>query len=82
MMMDFIKNTKVLLFAGGVLAATVGSVVLKSEKTRKACVTVMAKGMKIKDDATVHFEKMREDAEDLCSEFADDSSCKCSCSNE
>jgi hypothetical protein len=79
-MINFIKNTKVLLFAGGALAATLGGVVLKSEKTRQACVTVMAKGMKIKEDAAVHFEKIREDAEDLCSELAEEDNCKCSCS--
>lgn len=64
--MDFWKNEKVLCFAGGVAAAIVGTKVLKWDKTRKACVKGLAKGMKIQQDAKEVFQNMKEEAEDIC----------------
>lgn len=50
---DIIKNEKLLCFAGGILAATYGVKVLKSEKTRKTAVNGLAKCMKLQKDAQV-----------------------------
>lgn len=63
---DCIKNEKFLCFAGGVLAATYGVKALKSDKTRKACVSGLAKCIKLRDDAQETFKNMREEAEDIC----------------
>lgn len=63
---DFLKNEKVLSFAGGVLAATYGVKMLKSEKTRKACVSGLAKCIKLQNDAQETFKNMKEEAEDIC----------------
>lgn len=63
---DIIKNEKLLCFAGGILAATYGVKVLKSEKTRKTAVKGLAKCMKLQKDAQVAFQNMKEEAEDIC----------------
>lgn len=64
--LDIVKNEKLLCFAGGVLAATYGVKALKSEKTRKACVSGLAKCIKLQNDAQETFKNMREEAEDIC----------------
>lgn len=63
---DFVKNEKFLSFAGGVLAATYGVKLLKSDKARKACVTCLAKCMKLQNEAQETFKNMKEEAEDIC----------------
>ena len=60
------KNDKLLCFLCGVAAATLGVKALKSEKTRKLCVSGLAQGMKLQRDAQAAFESMKEDAQDLC----------------
>lgn len=65
-LLDFVKSEKVLYFVGGVLAATYGVKTIKSEKTRKACVSGLAKCMKLQKDAQVTFQNMKEEAEDIC----------------
>lgn len=62
------KYTKTIAFVGGVLTATVGAKALKSERVRKATVNVMAKGMKLQQDAMSTLETMKEEAQDLCHE--------------
>ena len=62
------KNAKIVCFAAGAVAAIAGSKILKSDKTRQACVTGLAKGMKLKKDAEEAFKNMKEDAEDICRE--------------
>ncbi len=64
--LDCIKNEKLLCFVGGIAAATYGVKALKSEKTRKACVTGLAKCIKLQNDAREAFENMREEAQDIC----------------
>lgn len=61
-----LKNEKFLYFIGGVAAATFGVKALKSETTRKVCVSGLAKGMKLQKDAQAVFQTMKEDAQDLC----------------
>jgi uncharacterized protein YbjQ (UPF0145 family) len=63
---DIVKNEKVLCFVGGVLAATYGVKVLKSDKTRKACVSGIAKCMKLQKDAQEAIQNMKDEAEDIC----------------
>ena len=63
---DIIKNEKVLCFVGGALAATYGVKVLKSEKTRKACVSGLSKCMKLQKDAQAAFQDIKDEAEDIC----------------
>ncbi len=65
-LLDCIKNEKVLCFVGGVLAATYGVKAVKSEKTRKACVSGLAKCIKLQNDAQEAFKNMKEEAEDIC----------------
>lgn len=64
--LNCLKNEKFLYFVGGIAAATLGVKALKSETTRKACVTGLAKGMKVHQDAQAAFQTMKEDAQDLC----------------
>ncbi len=61
-----LKSEKFLYFVGGIAAATVGVKALKSDTVRKACVSGLAKGMKIQKDAQAAFQTMKEDAQDLC----------------
>lgn len=63
---DFLKNDKVLFFAGGLLTAAYGKKVLTSDKTRKACVTGLAKCMQLQNEAKESFKNMKEEAEDIC----------------
>lgn len=65
-MFECLKNEKLLCFAGGVFAAVYGARLLKSDKTRKACVSGLAKCMKLQKDAQVTFANMKEEAEDIC----------------
>ncbi len=65
-LLDCIKNEKVLCFVGGVLAATYGVKAVKSEKTRKVCVSGLAKCIKLQNDAQEAFKNMKEEAEDIC----------------
>ena len=50
-----LKSEKFLYFVGGIAAATVGVKALKSDTVRKACVSGLAKGMKIQKDAQAAF---------------------------
>ena len=58
---DFVKNEKVLAFVGGILTATYGVKVLKSDKARKTAVSGLAKCIKRET-----FKNMKEEAEDIC----------------
>lgn len=63
---DYLKNEKLLCFVGGVVAATYGVKALKSDKTRKACVSGLAKCIRLQNDAQEAFKNMKEEAEDIC----------------
>ena len=63
---ELLKNEKFLCFVGGALTATYGVKLAKSEKTRKACVSGLAKCMKLQNDAAEVFKNMREEAEYIC----------------
>jgi len=63
---DFVKNEKVLAFVGGILTATYGVKVLKSDKARKTAVSGLAKCIKLQNDARETFKNMKEEAEDIC----------------
>jgi hypothetical protein len=66
MVSKILKDYRVICFVGGVVTALVGSKILKSDKTRQACVKSIAKGMKIKHDAQVALQNMKEEAQDIC----------------
>ena len=66
--MNYLKNTGVLCFIGGVLAAALGRKVVKSQVVRKVCVKGIAAGMRMKQDAQEAFVNMKEEARDLCYE--------------
>lgn len=68
MKFDFVKNAKVICFAAGAAAAVVSKKVFTSDKFRKACVSGIAKGMKVQQDAQEALKNMREEAEDICYE--------------
>ena len=63
---DFVKNEKVLAFVGGILTATYGVKVLKSDKALKTAVSGLAKCIKLQNDARETFKNMKEEAEDIC----------------
>lgn len=64
--LDCLKNEKFLYFVGGIAAATLGVKAITSQTARQACVTGLAKGMKIHREAQAVFQTMKEDAQDLC----------------
>ncbi|MDO4300290.1 MAG: DUF1490 domain-containing protein [Clostridia bacterium] len=65
MLSKCLKSCKFICFTCGAVTAIIGSRVLKSEKTRKACVQGLAKGMKLKHDAQVTLQNMKEEAQDI-----------------
>lgn len=67
-MKKLFKNEKSLLVAGGVLIGAVGLKIIKSNAARKFCVSSLANGMKVQQDAQHMFETMKEEAEDICYE--------------
>ena len=64
--LDYLKNEKLLCFAGGIFAATYGVKASKSDKTRKTCVKALAKCMKLQSEAKQTFQNMKDEAEDIC----------------
>ena len=60
------KNEKFLWFLAGTAAATLGVKALKSRKARDLAVQVLAKGMKLQQEAKVTFQNMKEEATDIC----------------
>lgn len=66
MLSKYLKDCRFISFACGAAAAIVGSKILKSDKTRQACVKGIAKGMKFKHDAQVTLQNMKEEAQDIC----------------
>ncbi|GAA0078607.1 hypothetical protein UT300005_29860 [Clostridium sp. CTA-5] len=62
------KNEKLMIFAGGVVAGTLGVKALKSKTAKKLYVSTLANGMKLQQDAQNLFETMKEDAQDMCYE--------------
>lgn len=69
---NIVKNQKAQFFALGVLAATAGVKFIKSECFRKGCVKAVAGGMKLRNDAVASLAKIKEDAEDICAEAAEE----------
>lgn len=63
--MKYFKEPEVLYFLSGIFAALVGGRVLKNPKTREACVSGMAKSMKLHQEARVALQNMKEDARDM-----------------
>ena len=68
MKLEKLKDCRLLCFAAGAAAVPVLKKLLKSEKTRKACVSGIAKGMKLYQEAQETVLNIKEDAEDLCYE--------------
>lgn len=66
MLSKILKSCKFICFVGGAVAAVIGGKVLKSDKTRQLCVKGLAKGMKLKHDAQVTLQNMKEEAQDIC----------------
>lgn len=66
--MSWYKNSKLWSFIGGVGAVLVGGAVVSAEATRKAVVSVMAKGMQVGQDCSEGFQSLKDDASDLAAE--------------
>lgn len=66
MLSKCLKDCKFICFACGAIAAVAGKKILKSEKTRQACVQGLAKGMKLKHDAQATLQNIKEEAQDIC----------------
>ncbi len=68
MILEKLKDCRVLCFAAGAAAVPVVKKILKSEKTRKTCVSGLAEGMRLYQDVRETLQNVKEDAEDLCYE--------------
>lgn len=68
MKLENLKDCRILCFAAGIAAVPVIKKIVKSDKTRKVCVSGLAKGMKLYQDAQETVQNIKEDAEDLCYE--------------
>lgn len=64
--LECITDKKFVCYVGGILTATYGVKLLRSEPVRKACVNGIAKCMKLQKDAQETFQNMKEDAQDIC----------------
>lgn len=66
--MSWYKSSKLWSFIGGAGAVLIGSAVVSAEATRKAVVSVMAKGMQVGQDCLAQFQSIKDDASDLAAE--------------
>jgi predicted nuclease with TOPRIM domain len=64
----FLKSGYGIGFGLGIAAAILGYRAYKSKKVRKAVVKAVARGMKLRDEAKVTLNIIKEEAEDLCAE--------------
>ncbi|MCL2225435.1 MAG: DUF1490 domain-containing protein [Defluviitaleaceae bacterium] len=67
-MLHLLGNEKVLIFAGGMLAALLGAKAVKSGKPYKLAVKGLAAGIDMQKRAMETFQNMKEDAEDILQE--------------
>lgn len=65
-MSKWYQNQKLWCAVGGFAAAIVGKKIITAECTRKAAVSTIAKGMKLKADAAANFQNMKDEAADMC----------------
>lgn len=68
--MSYINNKGLWGFVGGVIAAAIGTKVVKSPATRKLAVQGLSKAMLIQQKAMEQLANIREEAQDLCHEAA------------
>ena len=80
--LNCLKNEKFLCFIGSAAAATLGVKALKSQAARRACVSGLAKGMRLHKDAQAAFQTMKEDAQDLCYDAKVEAGCTNACAAE
>jgi hypothetical protein len=66
MLSKYLKDCRVICFICGAVAAVIGSKIVKSDKTKQACIKGIAKGMKLKHDAQATFQNIKEEAQDVC----------------
>lgn len=66
--LSFFAKKKLWFFAGGVAAGLIVPQIVKSKTARKAAVSVVAKGMGLRDDAKAACEAIKEDAQDVYAE--------------
>lgn len=64
MFSKYFHDCRFICFACGAVAAVIGGKILKSDKTRQACIKGIATGMKLKHDAEAAFQNMKEEAQD------------------
>ena len=62
------KNTKLVCFAAGAVAAAAGGAIARSKKAHDICVAGVAKGMQIRDCAKEKLRTIKDEAEDICFE--------------
>lgn len=60
--------TKLIAFAGGVVATGLAQVIAKQPQVRGAVVDCVAKGMQLKADADEVLQNIKDDAEDVCAD--------------
>ena len=65
MLKNIVKSTKFIFFVCGAAAAVITGKIIKCKKVRDAVVNCLAYGMKVKHDAQLAMQNMKEDAEDV-----------------
>jgi hypothetical protein len=66
MLSKYLKDSRVICFVCGAVAAVIGGKIVKSNKTRQTVVKGIAKGMKLKHDAQAALQNVKEEAQDIC----------------
>ena len=61
-------NNKWVCFGLGVVAGVAAVSLIKSPAFKKACASVVGKGLQLKDEAAAFAESVKEDAEDIVAE--------------
>ena len=64
------ENAKVVCYVGGIVTACVAKAVVKSPKFREGCVNTLAKAMKLRKDAEVYVQNIKDEAQDICYDAA------------
>ena len=67
-MKNYLQNKKAWYFLAGLAIGTIGFKMLKSKTAKRFYTNVIAHVMKFKSDVEASFEKMKEDAQDICYE--------------
>lgn len=74
-MIHILTSVKTVSFLGGAVVGAVAVPILKSAPVRSAAVTVLSKGILLKNAVEAQWCNVREEAEDLCAEAKEKAQC-------